>query len=220
MPDQLNEPTTIRVFISYRHQDEAHNAWVERLYRDLRSQGVDALLDKYEVALGESFSEYMVKGVRDSRHVLFIITSASVEKVESDSSGPLGFELQIANARRLAQNSNFSIIGIFREGEATPTYLSDHRYIDFRNDLEYEVKLEELLQWLHGEIKPPPIGKRRADPTAQVEIHIRAHYRTRFQLSLVSQGAIHWAINRLFCDIFQSLIGNLSLLYLKPLCLL
>lgn len=146
-----------RVFISYKWQDEIRNKWVERLYTDLRSRGIDAILDKFEVAPGQSFSDYMTKSISGSDHVLFIVTPASVEAVESGQ-GALAFEMQLANARRLAEKRGFSIIPIFREGNATPTYLWDHRYLDFRDESSYESSLEELTSWLIGKIKKPPLG--------------------------------------------------------------
>jgi hypothetical protein len=147
----------IQVFISYKRQDPKRNAWVERLYQDLRIRGIDAKLDVYEVGPGQSFSEYMTRSIRNVDHVLFIITPVAIKAVESGY-GALAFEMQIANARRLAQKHGFSIIPIFREGEATTTYLSDHRYLDFRNDARYEAQLDELIGWLTGRIQPPPLG--------------------------------------------------------------
>jgi CRP-like cAMP-binding protein len=146
----------IRVFISYKHQDEVRNQWVDKLYKDLRALGIDAKLDRYEVAPGQSFSEYMTSGIREADYVLFIITPRSVKAVEKGK-GALAFEMQISNARRLASKSDFRIIPIFREGRATSTYLSDHRYLDFRDDTKYESQLVELIKWLKGEIKPPVV---------------------------------------------------------------
>lgn len=148
---------TIKAFISYKHQDAKRNDWVEKLYKDLRSAGIDAKLDKYEVAPGESFSDYMTRGIRDCDYVLFIVSPKAVRAVESGN-GALAFEMQISNARRLTTKDGFNIIPIFREGKATSTYLSDHRYIDFRNDTDYDENLATLIQWLYREIKPPPLG--------------------------------------------------------------
>lgn len=148
----------ISVFISYKWEDEKRNKWVEKLYRNLRSAGIDAKLDKYEVAPGESFSDYMTREIRECNYVLFIVTPSAVEAVESGE-GALAFEMQISNARRLARKDGFLIIPIFREGEKTSSYLSDHRYLDFRDDKQYNVTLQYLIDWLHGSVKPPILGK-------------------------------------------------------------
>lgn len=145
----------LRIFISYKFQDTARNEWVDKLYKDLRDIGIDAKLYNYEVAIGESFSDYMARGIRDCDYVLFIITPESVSAVESGK-GAVAFEMQIANARRM--KDGLKIIPIFREGYETSTYLLDHRYLDFRNDDEYDARFAELIQWLFGKIKSPTLG--------------------------------------------------------------
>ena len=147
----------ISVFISYKWEDEIRNQWVEKLYKDLRSAGIDAKLDTYEVAPGESFSDYMTREIRECNFVLFIVTPRAVEAVESGE-GALAFEMQISNARRIARKDGFRIIPIFREGDKTSSYLSDHRYLDFRDDEKYNMTLQYLLDWLHGSVEPPVIG--------------------------------------------------------------
>jgi TIR domain len=149
---------TPKVFISYKWQDSRRNAWVERFYTDLRKHGIDARLDKYEVPPGKSFSDYMTRSIREVDYVVFIITPQAVKSVESDQ-GAVAFEMQISNARRLSGKGEFSIIPVFREGKATTTYLADHRYIDFRNNNQYDIRLEELVNWLLGQVIPPPLGR-------------------------------------------------------------
>ena len=111
--------------------------WVDELYRDLREIGIDAKLYNYEVAIGESFSDYMARGIRECDYFLFIITPEAVKAVESGK-GAVAFEMQIANACRM--KDGLKIIPIFREGNETSTYLLDHRYLDFRNDDEYDLR--------------------------------------------------------------------------------
>ena len=144
-----------RVFISYKVTDERRNAWVRGLYEDLRRNGIDARLDVFEVPPGGSFSDYMTRNIREADRVLFVVTPESVRAVEAGT-GAVAFELQIANARRLA-SGDFSVIPIFREGDTTSTYLQDHRYLDFRDDSRYQRALQELVDWLLGRVAPPPI---------------------------------------------------------------
>ena len=93
-----------RVCISYKWQDETHNAWVEQFYTDLRTQhGIDAQLDTYEVDFGESFSTYMTSRIdRQCEAMLVVITPAAVQAVDDAQPGGVLFEMQLANARRLA----------------------------------------------------------------------------------------------------------------------
>ncbi len=152
----MKKSKPITVFISYKHQDDSRNAWVDKFYRDLRAVNIDAKLDQYEVAPGESFSDYMTREIRNCDYFLFVVTPKSVKAVESGK-GALAFEMQIANARRLSVKKNLVIIPIFREGVETSSYLSDYRYLDFRDDSEYDSKLDELIKWLKGNIQPPKL---------------------------------------------------------------
>ena len=86
------------------------------------------------------------------------VDEKAVEAVESGE-GALAFEMQISNARRLVRKDGFRIIPIFREGDKTSSYLSDHRYLDFRDDNQYGSTLQNLLAWLHGSIVPPILGE-------------------------------------------------------------
>jgi hypothetical protein len=147
-----------RVLISYK-QDPTRDGWVRKLCRDLReSWGVDVRLDEFEVDYGRSFSDYMTSEIdRDSDALLFVITPASVAAVDDRRSGAVHFEMQLANARRL-RDPGFRIIGIYREGAETPSYLRDHRYIDFRDDRQYDGRLQELALSLWGQRSKPGLA--------------------------------------------------------------
>ena len=137
---------TIKVFISYKHQDLERNQWVENFYKDLRAAGIDAKLDQYEVPPGESFSDYMARGIRESDCVLFIVTPKAVEAVELGS-GALAFEMQISNARRLKGQDDFSIIPIFREGEKTFDHIMDLKfYLDDIFKMKIDLVTKEALR--------------------------------------------------------------------------
>jgi len=160
-----------KVFISYKWQDEEHNAWVERFYADLRTKhGVDAQLDKYEVDFGESFSDYMTSRIaHECDAMLFVITPAAVQAVDESQSGGVHFEMQLANARRLREH-DFRIIGIYREGNENTAYLHDHRYADFRDDSLYEQNLKELADSLWRQRSKPELA--REDSEVSLDIWI------------------------------------------------
>ena len=154
MEDNLRPP---KVFISYKWEDEAHIRWVEQLARDLRQRGIDALLDKWEVHLGESFSNYMASAISSSDAFLFIMTNQSVKAVESQAvSGAVRFEVQLANSRKIA-GERFRFIGVLRQGKKVTAYLRDSRYIDFRDDKTYSFSLSKLVDELKGVSEKPDI---------------------------------------------------------------
>lgn len=149
----------MQVFISYKWEGDEHNLWVEKLARDLRIRGIDALLDKWEVRLGESFTEYMTRSINLVDVVLFVMTPLSIHAVEapSPSGGAVKFEVQLATARKIA-GEKFRFIGILRKGDRPANQLRDFRYADFRNDEKYSEMLETLVMDLVGETGRPPLG--------------------------------------------------------------
>ena len=117
----------LKVFISYKWEDEVHNKWVEKFATDLRAAGIDAKLDKWEVRLGDSFTDYMTSKITEADVVLFIMTTQSVAAAEAQkgSGGAVKFEIQIATSRRIA-GENMRLIGVYREGIQTPGHVRDH----------------------------------------------------------------------------------------------
>ena len=148
----------MKVFISYKWEDPDHNTWVERLASDLRARGIEALLDKWEVRYGESFSDYMTRGINTADAVLFIMTPQSIYAAEAAASGggAVKFEVQLATARRLAGEA-FRFIGILRRGDRPAAHLRDFRYADFRDEAVYETSLRHLVVDLRGSTERPPV---------------------------------------------------------------
>jgi TIR domain len=158
--DARPEPKAIRAFVSYKWESKEHSSWVQKLSAALRVQGIEALLDQWEVKLGESFTEYMQEHISTADVILFVITSAAVEAAEAPKGvgGALKFEVQMMNARRMSEGTR--IIGIYRSGDRPPRYLRDHRYVDFRNEGEFEESLQILVNDILGRSGPPEIGRR------------------------------------------------------------
>jgi TIR domain len=92
----------VKAFISYKWESKAHLAWVEQLATALRARGIEALLDKWEVRLGESFTDYMQEHISSADLILFVITPGAVKAAEAPkgTGGALKFEVQMMNARR------------------------------------------------------------------------------------------------------------------------
>jgi hypothetical protein len=146
-----------RVFLSYKWETPEHNAWVEKFYRDLRFRGVDAKIDQFEVAPGDSFIEYMTKGIREADCVLFIVTPGSVESLEKGT-GSVSFEIQISTAIRNTKGSKFPVIPVLKEGDYTSTYFADRRYFDLRDPNKYYESLNILVKWINEEMSLPQLG--------------------------------------------------------------
>lgn len=152
------EAKEIRAFISYKWESSEHLVWVEKFAAALRARRINALLDRWEVRLGESFTDYMQEHISTADIILFVITPEAVKAAEAPKGegGALKFEVQMMNARRMAEGTR--IIGIYRSGERPPHYLRDHRYVDFREDREFEKSLQLLVDDVFDRSGRPKLG--------------------------------------------------------------
>ncbi len=65
---------THQVFISYSHDSESHRSLVLELADRLRGDGVDAWLDRYELAPGEGWPRWMQRQINAAEFVLVVCT--------------------------------------------------------------------------------------------------------------------------------------------------
>ena len=93
-----------KVFMSYKRESDGHDDWVMKLAVDLRGAGIDVFLDRWEVRLGDSFTDYMTSKIHEADVVLFVMTTVSVEAVEAggEKGGAVKFEMQLASSRKVA----------------------------------------------------------------------------------------------------------------------
>jgi WD40 repeat protein len=63
-----------RVFISYSHDSKEHAAKVLELAKRLRSDGIDAVLDQYEVSPPQGWPRWVQEQIRAARFVLVVCT--------------------------------------------------------------------------------------------------------------------------------------------------
>lgn len=152
----------LRVFISYKWQDDLHNGWVEKFAADLRQHGIETILDKWYVRYGDSFIDYMTSMIGIADIVLFVMTKDSVTAVEAKSGGgAVKFKMQLAKTRSIA-GEKMRLIGVLREGDSVPAHLRDRRYADFRRDSDYESRLRDLIDDLLGLTNTPEVLTEKA----------------------------------------------------------
>lgn len=157
---ELIQPT---VFISYSHDSNEHKDWVLQLATRLRSNGVDVILDRWNLKLGSDIASFMERGLSKSNRIICVCSETYVKKA-NEGKGGAGYEKQIITAEYVTdQNTNWVIPLIINNSreKKTPTFLAGRLYITFEEPLLYETKYEELLRDILDEpILPiPPIGK-------------------------------------------------------------
>ncbi len=117
-------------FISYSWDGEEHKQWTYKLFHILRDNGVEVLIDKYEVLPGSNLEEFMLQGLSESRYVLCICSEGYLKRVNDPETG-VGKEVEIIRAN---DRTDF-IIPIMRDNpnKILPEFLEDKSYIDFND---------------------------------------------------------------------------------------
>jgi hypothetical protein len=151
-----------RVFVSYSHDSQEHKDWVLKLSTRLLANGVDVILDQWDLSLGGDLPRFMALGLTGANRVLAICTSTYVDRANAGEGGT-GYETMILTAQVMRNITTDRIIPVLRNNggpDLTPVFLASRLYIDFRDDADYEERYGELVREIHGvRISPrPPLG--------------------------------------------------------------
>ena len=122
-----------KLFVSYSHDNLSHKDWVLQLATRLVRNGVDVILDQWDLTLGSDLPRFMESGLTASERVLAICTAIYVEKANS-SAGGVGYEKMILTAELMKNTTTDRIIPVVRNNTKEtllPTFLSSRVYIDF-----------------------------------------------------------------------------------------
>lgn len=154
-----NEPPV--VFISYSHDSDKHKDWVLQLATRLRSNGVNVILDRWNLKLGSNLASFMERGLSKSNRVICICSDIYINKA-NEGRGGTGYEKQIMTAELIQEQNTNWIIPLIVNNQSekrTPTFLAGKMYINFEDSNLYESKYEELLKDLLDESFIPPLGR-------------------------------------------------------------
>ena len=117
---------TLTVFVSYSHDDENHSNWVLQLATRLRSNGVDVILDRWNLYLGQDVAAFMEKELSESRRILSICSENYVRKADNKEGG-VGYEKKIMTAKMMTDLSTNWIIPVIRNNpgiQKVPIFLA------------------------------------------------------------------------------------------------
>jgi hypothetical protein len=152
-----------KVFVSYSRESGDHEAWVLHLASSLRHNGVDSVLDQWDLKPGSDMTLFMESQIRDSDFVVLVCTPTYAEKSNLPSGG-VGYERNIISAEMLqSRDLRPKFIPVLRGGDfdtALPTYLGSKFAIDFRSSRDQTAAMSNLLSAIH-EVQPaskPPLG--------------------------------------------------------------
>lgn len=158
-----NNEDAPKVFISYSWDSEVHKKWVLDLAIKLRENGIDAILDQWELELGKPIPNFMENSLAKSDRVICVITPNYYNRT-IEPNGGVGYEYSIISAEIMERIDTQKFIPLLKEGgnENIPKSLKGRTYIDMRKDNSFKDRLEDLLRDIYKEPKnkKPPIGRR------------------------------------------------------------
>lgn len=159
---QQKSTMTKKVFISYSWDNEKHKEWVRQLADKLISNGINAIIDVYEVQIGDSFTHFMEKHIDDSDYILVVLTPNYKTK-SLERKGGVGYELQIISGEIINGTNRRKFLPILRNGSfdnSIPPHFKGISLIDFNKDNDFDTNLESLLRTIlqQPKLEKPNLG--------------------------------------------------------------
>ena len=162
--------STPKVFISYSHDSQEHKKWVLELATRLRNNGVDAIIDQWELRPGDDLPHFMETHLTDSDYVVMICTDKYVVKANAGTDG-VGYEKMIITADLLTNIDSNKIVPVIRQfgTHNVPTFLKTKLFVDFPKDDDNEFSFDELVRTFHDAplFKKPEIGNNPFTPVSK-----------------------------------------------------
>lgn len=154
----------VKTFISYSWDNEDHKQWVKDLAQKLRSDGIEAILDEWELALGDQLTHFMEKKIQECEYVLIICTPDYCKK-SNDRQGGVGYEDHVMTASIYQKENNRKFIPILAKGswrDAAPSWLIGKVYVNLSTSESYKKEYSKLKATLLGERPAAPAVRRRS----------------------------------------------------------
>ena len=150
-----------KAFISYSHDTLDHKKWVLELAIRLRNNGIDAILDQFELKPGDDLPHFMETNLAASDNIIMICTDKYVQKANQGEGG-VGYEKMIITSNLMKKINENKIIPIIRQNQTVevPTFLKTKLYINFSKKDEFEYSYDDLVRTIHKSplFKKTPVG--------------------------------------------------------------
>ena len=147
----MTQEKSPKIFISYSHDSHEHKNWVLILANKLRADGVDVILDQWDLELGQNLPLFMEQGITKADRIIIICTDLYIKKANLGKGG-VGYEKNIATAELMKDFDTKKVIPIIRSvtGEdKTPIFLAGRVYEDFSNESEFDDHYKILIGAIH-----------------------------------------------------------------------
>ncbi len=153
-----------KVYISYSHDSEDHIRWVRGLGERLRADGIDVILDQWELLPGDDIRRSQERWVHDSETIVVVLTPGYTDRMRDPDTG-VGFEHGLLGLLLVEPATDAPrIIPLLREEVpvgSLPGWLEGRYRLQFQTDQQIVATYPLLLDALFGRRKAPALGKRR-----------------------------------------------------------
>jgi len=150
-----------KVFISYAWESENLKEWVKDFATDFRNNGIDAVIDQWELAPGQQVPQFMESAIRDNQFV-FVICTPTYQNKSNGRIGGVGYENNMMTAELLNNPHTLKFIPILKSGNSSssiPTWLGGRYYIDLSTPEHYKANFEDVLATVfNARIVAPKLG--------------------------------------------------------------
>lgn len=165
----MRDEKNYKIFISYSWTTPEHEDKVLELAKRLVNDGVDVVLDKWDLKEGQDKYAFMEQMVTDNNiiKVLLICDKGYKEKANMRKGG-VGDETIIISSELYGKVDQQKFIPVIFEfdnnGPCCPVYVKSRLYIDLSecNTQKYEIEYEKLLRIIYDKriYVKPPLGKK------------------------------------------------------------
>lgn len=156
MSDEIAPPI---VFISYSHDSREHKQWVLELAQRLRGEGIEVIVDQWDLEYGDDVAAFMVNAVKRAHRVLMICTEAYVQKAD-EGKGGVGYEALIVTSELIQNIGTKKFVPVVRQA-SQPLQLPAKLGARMAANLSHYVATpDEEFRKLVAQIrKEPPVTK-------------------------------------------------------------
>jgi hypothetical protein len=155
-----------KIFISYAWTSQEYIKRVLELAEHLMADGIETIIDQWDLAKGQDKYAFMEKMVSDDsiNHVLLMLNKVYKEKADSHKGGA-GTEAQIISSELYDKTDQTKFIPVVMERdedgkEYAPIFIKNRIYIDLSNEEKCEEFYEELIRAIYHrpQYKKPKLG--------------------------------------------------------------
>lgn len=140
-----------KVFISYSHDSIEHKAWVLQLGTMLIENGINAIIDQWDINPGGDIPMFIEKNLDSADYILMICSNNYVIKA-NEGKGGVGYEKMIITSSFMDRIDEAKVIPIIRQNgsQNVPIFLKTKMFIDLSMSANFDEGVSKLIRKIHN----------------------------------------------------------------------